>query len=169
MNTNPDPDINPYAATHDSLTGLPNEFLFFDRLNQATVIAERGTSRFALLLVVLNDYPQIEQQYGRIISRHLLVKVAERLQEILREPDTISRREDNNFMILLPQIESARSLTQLIWRIEKALSEPLQLETGNVCFNISIGQGFYPDNGATAFQLVEYVEADAMKSTSELS
>jgi len=156
--------INPYAATHDELTGLPNEFLLLDRLNQAVITSERGTCRVALLIVSLNNYLTIQQEYGQEFSDRLILKVAESLQETLREPDTIARREDHAFAILLPQIESQLILTQLVSRIEKVMAKPFLIDSINIILNTSIGQGTYPYSGSDALKLLQYVESEIKKN-----
>ena len=157
-------NTNAYAATHDAITHLPNKFLFLDRLKQAIAISERSTNRFALLIVTLNNYTAIHDEHGQTFSDRLILQVAERLQETLREPDTIARGEENTFVMLLPQVESELNLTQLIWRIEKALAEPFQIDFNKIHISISIGQGTYPSDGTNALKLLQYVELQIKNS-----
>jgi len=161
--------INPYAATHDELTGLPNEFLLLDRLNQAVITSERGTCRVALLIVSLNNYKTIHQEYGQDFSDRLILKVAESLQEVLREPDTIARKENHSFAIVLPQIDSQLILTQLVRRIEKVMAEPFVVNSRNIFLNTSISQGTYPYSGSDALKLLQYVESEIIKNQQEIA
>jgi len=158
-----------HAATHDALTGLPNEYLFHDRLTQVIVTSERGTGRFALLMVAINNYAAIYDEHGQAFSDRLILRVAECLQDTLRVPDTITRRENNTFVILLPLIESQSILNQLVSRIEKELTEPLQIDTNKIHLSISIGQANYPYNGADASALLQYVESDIKKAADDLA
>lgn len=160
-------NVNAYAATHDALTRLPNEFLFLDRLNQTVAISERNTNLFALLLLMPDNFSKIHQLQGQAFGDQLIVRLAERLQLTFREPDTISRREDNSFLILMPQIDSQQALTKLINRLRKNLAEPFDIDTHSVHMSFSLGKAVYPYDGTTAALLKQHVEADLQ--TSQLS
>jgi len=151
-------NTNAYTATHDEITGLPNEFLFLDRLSQTVSTLERGTSRFALLIISLNNYSSIINQYGQNVSNKLLLKITECLQKTLREPDTIARRNKNEFAILLPQIENSQNLFQLCRRIKNELPDSFQIDNNTIELDISMAEGIYPDNASNALELLKYVE-----------
>jgi diguanylate cyclase (GGDEF)-like protein len=151
---------NAYAATHDALTHLPNEYLFLDRLNQALAQSERSTNLFALLMVKPDKLEDIAQRHGQAFCEQLIIKIAERLQQTFREPDTISRSNDNHFTILIPQIADKAALDKLILRLQKTLSEPLQINSHSIQMNFRLGKAVYPYDGTSAEVLMEYVEAN---------
>ncbi len=78
-------------ATHDSLTGLPNRTLLSDRLEQAIRTSKRTGDSCALLFIDLDKFKPVNDRYGHNVGDILLQKVAERLESITREMDTIAR------------------------------------------------------------------------------
>ena len=94
----------------------------------------------------------------------LIVQVSERLQLILREPDTITRRENNTFVILIPQLEDHQTLPKLLRRLSKSLAEAFQLDGYTIHMSFSFGQAVYPYDGVTADQLLQHVTADIAES-----
>ena len=72
---------NAYAATHDDLTHLPNEYLLMDRLKQAVALSERSTNLFALLMVMPDKLSQIQQRQGQAFCDQLIIMMAARLDQ----------------------------------------------------------------------------------------
>lgn len=157
-------NANAYSATHDALTRLPNEYLFQDRLNQTVAISERSTNLFGLLLLIPDNLTRIHQLQGASFCDQLIVQMAERLQHAFREPDTICRRQDNAFLILMPQIDSQQALAKLIHRLRKTLAEPFDIDAHSIHMSFSLGRAIYPYDGTTAESLIRHVEADVENS-----
>jgi diguanylate cyclase (GGDEF)-like protein len=151
---------NAYAATHDALAHLPNEYLFLDRLNQALAQSERSTNLFALLMVKPDKLEDIAQRHGQAFCEQLIIKIAERLQQTFREPDTISRSNDNRFTILIPQIADKAALDKLILRLQKTLSEPFHIDPTSIQLSFDLGKAVYPYDGTTAEILMQQVAAE---------
>lgn len=154
-------NANAYTATHDPLTRLPNQFLFLDRLKQTLAISERNTNLFALLLLIPENFARMHQLHEPAFCDQLVIRLAERLQLAFREPDTICRRPDNAFLILMPQIDSQQALTKLMHRLQKTLAEPFEIDAHSVHMSFSLGKAIYPYDGTTAELLMQQVEADA--------
>lgn len=153
-------NANAYAATHDALTHLPNEYLLMDRLNQAVALSERSTNIFALLMVKPDKLGELEQRHGLAFCEQLITTVAARLQQTFREPDTITRRKDNCFIILIPQIADKQALDKLILRLTKTLSEPFNIDSHSIQMSFRLGKAIYPYDGTSAEMLMQYVAAD---------
>lgn len=149
-----------YSATHDALTRLPNEFLFMDRLNQLVATSERSTNLFALLILVPDNLTRILDVEGTGFSDELIIEIAGRLKVALREPDTVTRREDNTFAILIPQIESRQALDFLITRLRKTLTESFQVRSSGVRMTFSIGKAIYPYDGTDTETLLRAAGTD---------
>ena len=81
-----------HASQHDFLTGLPNRLLLEDRLGQAIALAERHAGEVAVLYIDLDQFKQVNDSLGHMVGDKLLQSVAERLQEQVRTPDTVSRQ-----------------------------------------------------------------------------
>lgn len=151
---------NAYAATHDALTHLPNEYLLMDRLSQALALSERSTNLFALLMVKPDKLGEIEQRHGQAFCEQLIITIAARLQQTFREPDTISRSNDNHFTILIPQIADKAALDKLILRLKKTLSEPFHIDSHSIQLSFSVGKAVYPYDGTTAEMLMQQVATE---------
>lgn len=157
-------NANAYTATHDPLTRLPNEFLLLDRLNQALAISERNTNLFALLLLIPDNLNKIHQLHEPAFCDQLVMQLTECLLLAFREQDTISRRQDGSFLILIPQIDSQQVLTKLIHRLLVTLAESFQIDAHRIHMSFSLGKTVYPYDGNTSVLLMEQVEADAQAS-----
>lgn len=148
-----------YNATHDTVTDLPNHFLFLDRLDRAVVTSERNTNRFALLYIVLENHLGLKKEYGERVYNQLITQLADRLKISFREADTLARTEDNRFAVLLTQIQNKNVVNQLIRRVEETLLKPYQIDSMQLYIKVNIARGIYPDNGVDAEMLIQYVEA----------
>lgn len=134
------------AANHDALTGLPNRRLFHQRLEQALAAAERGGTSVSLLLLDLDNLRDVNDALGHDAGDAVLVEVAQRLSEGLREIDTVARLSGDEFALLLAEplrlehaLNHARSLTE-------RLSQPFRQRGHTLSCRASIGIAAYPDH-----------------------
>jgi diguanylate cyclase (GGDEF)-like protein/PAS domain S-box-containing protein len=117
-----------HTALHDSLTGLPNRALFWDRLRQATRQAKRAPERlFAVLMLDLDRFKAVNDTLGHLAGDQLLLGVARRLEGCVRPGDTVSRFGGDEFAILLDGIRDAGDAARVARRITRALGEPFRL------------------------------------------
>lgn len=147
-----------HLAQHDSLTGLPNRLLFQDRLAQALLQAQRQQRQLAVLLLDLNGFKPINDQYGHASGDALLIAVGERLRELLRASDTVARLGGDEFVVLLPQLEQPQQAGQVASKIQQALAEPFALSIGVVQIGCSIGAALFPDDGDDGDQLLNIAD-----------
>lgn len=136
-------------AEHDALTGLYNRRVFDQTLNTCLAQACRYKRLFALLMLDLNQFKQVNDTLGHCAGDALLQQVAGRLCNLIRDTDTACRIGGDEFAILLPEIINTRQPAILAERLAEALSEPVQTGNGNVLVSASIGIAIYPDDGAT--------------------
>lgn len=117
-----------HDALHDALTGLPNRFLFMERLSHAIVRAKRKEGpQFAVLFLDLDRFKVINDSFGHDVGDQLLVTVARRLQACVRPADTVARLGGDEFAILLEDIHDPADATRVADRVLHALSEPIDL------------------------------------------
>jgi len=154
--------INPYSVTHDELTGLPNSFLFYDRLNTNIAIAERSTTRFSILHIEFKNIELMAKKYGKGISDALLIRITERLNDSLREADTVARLDEYAFGIIITHLVNKNAIDSLVYRIYKILSLPYQVNGDSLSVKVSIGMSVYPDNGMNATLLTNYATTHAL-------
>lgn len=145
-------------AFTDALTGMPNRVLFYDRLEQITMTASRYKAQFALMMMDLNRFKNINDTLGHHIGDQLLKTVGERLQTILRESDTVARLGGDEFAALLPAIDHDEGVTIVAEKIINALNKPIAVEGHNLSVGISIGLVRCPRDGDKATLLMQHAD-----------
>jgi len=155
-------NVNPYAVTHDELTGLPNSFLFYDRLNTSIATAERSTNRFAVLYIELKNIQKVAKKYGREISDSLLIQITGRLNDMLRDADSIGRLGEYEFAVVISHVIDKKAIDSLVYRVYKIIGLPCQINTYSFNMKASIGMSVYPDNGTSATALINYATAHTL-------
>ena len=99
-------------AFHDGLTGLPNRALFRDRLDRALARQPRSRDPLALLLVDLDGFKQINDNFGHDVGDQLLVQVAARFEDVTRPIDTVARFGGDEFAVLVEGQRAVRDLAR---------------------------------------------------------
>ena len=155
-------DINPYTVTHDELTGLPNKFLFYDRLNTTIATAERSTNRFATLYIKFNDLRLVSNKYEKSIADALLLRISKRLGDSLRVADSMGRLDDCEFGVIISHVMDKRVLDSLVYRVYKMLVVPYKVNSHSISIHPSIGMSVYPDHGMNAISLINYAATHGM-------
>ena len=144
-----------HLATHDTLTGLPNRYLMFDRLNQLLVRAARYGLSFAILFIDLDGFKRINDSRGHDVGDLVLRGVAERLTRNLRAADTVARIGGDEFVVLLESLRAGPDAIALADKIRSAVGMPFALPGGDAAVTVSIGIGQYPDDGRDAEELLK--------------
>ena len=139
-----------HMAQHDHLTGLPNRFLFGDRLEQALVQARRRKGRFAVLFLDLDRFKAVNDTYGHEAGDALLMEASRRIQSCIRESDTLARQGGDEFTALLLDIQERESVLRVARSMVDALAEPFTLGPGTCSVGVSIGIAIYPEDGGSA-------------------
>ena len=132
-------------AYYDVLTGLPNRTLLHDRLGQLIAESHRDKQKFALLYIDLDRFKYVNDSMGHAVGDQLLQVVALRLQECVREVDTVSRISGDEFIVLLRETD-AKGAARVAVKILKALTTPCDVGTLQIATHASIGISIYPDN-----------------------
>ena len=139
-----------YMAEHDYLTGLPNRYLFDDRMAQAISFAQRSRHKIALLFLDLDHFKHINDTLGHAIGDQLLQAVAKRLQAFVRISDTVSRHGGDEFVLLLTELEHVLDVNAFADKLIHALAEPYQVSCHQLHVTTSIGISLYPDDASNA-------------------
>jgi diguanylate cyclase (GGDEF) domain len=148
-----------HLATHDGLTGLPNRMLFMQKLEAAIEEATRRQEGLAVLFVDLDRFKQINDQFGHSIGDEVLAAVAHRLTQVLCSADVAARLGGDEFIVLIEGPRSAEAAPGIASRIIGALNEELLIDGHSMTVGASIGISQFPDDGATAEELL--LNADA--------
>jgi diguanylate cyclase (GGDEF)-like protein/PAS domain S-box-containing protein len=135
-----------HAARHDALTGLPNRLLFRDRMDAAFSQARRG-GKFALLCLDLDRFKEVNDTLGHPIGDSLLIDVAARLREQLRETDTLARLGGDEFAIIQTGLVGQQDSVALARRLIACVSAPYDIDGHHLVVGVSIGIAIAPEDG----------------------
>ena len=137
-----------HMAHYDILTDLPNRSLLSDRLQQAIISCKRDHSHLALMFLDLDMFKYINDRLGHDIGDLLLKEVAKRILECLRESDTAARIGGDEFVVLLPSVDSIQTAMMVAEKIRHALSLPFEISGHSLSISSSIGIAVYPEHGS---------------------
>lgn len=146
-------------ANHDALTGLPNRALLQDRTEQALQKARRNNTRVAMLLLDLDNFKLLNDSLGHSVGDALLKDVADRLEEVSRSLDTVSRQGGDEFVVLLPEISSFDAVGDFAERLLVAINSPFSIQGSRYYLSVSIGISLYPDDAHDAESLYRHADA----------
>ena len=127
-------------ALRDPLTGLANRTLALDRLQHAFALALRGRSDLAVLFIDVDGFKRVNDRFGHPIGDNALRLVAERLEESLRESDTLARIGGDEFLVVCEEAEGAMEALETAERLHAAFAAPFKLtDEADEWITISIG------------------------------
>jgi diguanylate cyclase (GGDEF)-like protein/PAS domain S-box-containing protein len=144
-----------HIAHHDALTGLPNRTLLCDRLRREIARARRGDRPFALHLIDIDGFKNINDVLGHTIGDQFLKVVAERLKALAQEPDTVARLGGDEFAILQTQVMRGEDAANLAQRIIAAVGEPFEFAGERIVTGASVGITLHPSDGSDVQQLLK--------------
>lgn len=144
-----------WTANHDPLTKLPNRLLFQQRLDDLIARAACGKPGFALLLIDVDDFKQVNDTLGHDAGDMLLCTVGERLRTAVRKVDFVARLGGDEFAVLLKRATSAVEIRTVSEKIIAELKEPW-IQSGRVLdCRASIGASIYGCHSSTASELLK--------------
>lgn len=145
-------------AYYDTLTGLPNRTLFYDRLAQAIKQAHRADLKMALLFIDLDKFKEVNDTLGHNMGDILLKEAARRISDCVREADTVARLGGDEFIIILPELVDTRSIERVAECILQKLAGPFPLGSEMAYVSASMGITLYPDDATTIDDLLKQAD-----------
>jgi diguanylate cyclase (GGDEF)-like protein len=145
------------AATHDSLTRLPNRVLFLDRLEHALALSRRRGPGPSVLALDLDGFKQVNDTYGHHAGDAVLLGTAQRLSSCIRESDTCARLGGDEFAILLPH-GGREGSARVVAAIERAFVAPFTIDGKNISLHPSIGCAIAPTDGDASAVLLRVAD-----------
>lgn len=143
-----------HEVNHDSLTGLANRNLLWDRLEHAVHLAQRHQNMVAAVLIDLDGFKAINDTFGHDAGDAVLKVVARRLQAAVRDSDTVARLSGDEFVLVLVDQPSLRFTLRMVDRIWRALVMPVAFKGNEIPLRASLGISSYPHDGALAVDLL---------------
>ena len=133
-----------HIAHFDALTNLPNRVLLADRLQQAMAQAQRRQQRVAVAYLDLDGFKGINDQHGHVTGDQVLITLAKRMKDALREGDTLARIGGDEFVAVLIDLEDTSVSAPLLSRLLAAAALPVQVGELMPQVSASVGVTFYP-------------------------
>jgi len=146
-----------YLALYDALTALPNRLLFNDRIQQAVLSGSRDNIPFALLMMDLNRFKEVNDTLGHLVGDQVLQQAAARLQAAVRHTDTAARLGGDEFAIVLPGSEG-EGARQVAKQLRKALLTAYNVKGSTIFLDVSIGIALYPLHARRADELTRLAD-----------
>ena len=147
-----------HLAYYDALTDLPNRTLLIQRAELALALAARRRSEMAILFMDLDRFKEVNDSLGHSEGDTLLVQVATRLREQIRETDTVCRLGGDEFVLLLPDTDPEGALL-VADKVLLAFCQPFLLAGHHLRVTTSIGIALYPHDGQTVTELLKNADA----------
>ena len=143
-----------YVAHHDNLTQLPNRLMFHQGLERTLGMARCSDQKFAVLFMDLDGFKSVNDTSGHEVGDKLLVSVAQRLRDNLREDDIVARMGGDEFAIIQPLGGQPSAATALAQRLLTTIGQPFESEGRRSVIGASIGIAIYPHDGDSADALL---------------
>jgi diguanylate cyclase (GGDEF)-like protein/PAS domain S-box-containing protein len=144
-------------AYSDVLTGLPNRLMMTERVTHAIHLAERSKQSFAIMFLDLDRFKSINDSLGHLFGDMVLIEVAGRLKNCLRQTDTLCRLGGDEFVIHLHDAdrEAAEITAQ---RIIDAIIKPVNIDDLSFNLSCSVGIAMFPSDAATLDELIQHAD-----------
>ncbi len=143
----------------DSLTNLPNRELFHDRLQQSIHDAKRRNNFCGVMFVGLDRFSKINDTLGHHCGDELLKDVSVRIQNVLRENDTVARYSGDTFAITINSLDDAQVAARIANKIIDSFAQPFELAGLELFITTSIGISLYPIDGNEQENLIKNAES----------
>ncbi|MEX0957011.1 MAG: EAL domain-containing protein [Rhizobiaceae bacterium] len=137
-------------AYFDDLTNVPNRNLFE---RSVSALIEADPDNFALALIDIDGFKQVNDYYGHAAGDQLLARIAERLSTRLRPSDMLARLSGDEFVLLISPVAVREELKRDLTSIGERLKEPFLIDGYEICTSASIGVSVFPADGSTYEEL----------------
>nr|WP_315471807.1 EAL domain-containing protein [uncultured Rhodoferax sp.] len=145
-------------AFYDQLTGLPNRSLFIDLVQREMLSAHRHQQQFGIFFIDLDRFKAVNDSMGHAAGDALLIEIARRLREVLRDIDVVCRQSGDEFLVLVRDIAHWEALGELAQRVLRKIEVPVVLANAPVKVSASIGISLYPEDGQDFETLVKHAD-----------
>jgi diguanylate cyclase (GGDEF)-like protein/PAS domain S-box-containing protein len=147
-----------HQALHDPLTGLANRAVFEDRLAQAHARLARHGGIAGVLLLDLDDFKGVNDAHGHLVSDHVLVTIAERLEEVTRTSDTLCRFGDDEFLYLAEHLSSIEEVDVLAARLLEVFTQPIPIVGSQLEVHASVGVVVWDGTSSDYQRIIQHAD-----------
>ena len=148
-----------YVSYYDTVTGLANRQLFFDRLAQSLQAARAERRQLAVMIIDLRRFKRVNDTLGRSAGDRVLKELANRLQRTISESATPARISGDRFAVVVPNLPGTQVARWIDEWIVNSFAEPIVIEDIELRTTVKIGIALYPGDADTAESLFLNAEA----------
>lgn len=156
-----------FRAFHDNLTGLPNRALLNERFELSVKHSKRNGSRFACLLLDLDDFKTINDTKGHEFGDDLLREVAARLKSTVRGEDLVCRLGGDEFVVLVNDLRELDDVELVAQKILVALNNGFFLQNETIRTAVSIGGAVFPEHGGNLSEIKRHADVAMYRAKDE--
>ena len=147
-----------HMAHYDALTGIPNRVLLADRLAQAIAQSQRRKRGLAVVYLDLDGFKDVNDLHGHETGDLLLIAIAQRLRDTLRDGDTLARLGGDEFVAVLTDLGDHDEWTGILARMQEAAAAPVKIRQHTLQLSASMGVTLFPQNGGDADTLLRHAD-----------
>ena len=147
-----------HLANHDQLTGLPNRMLLHDRVLQSISRAQISRKSVALLLIDIDNFKYLNDALGHSVGDIVITQVAQRLEHLCDTETTLARVGGDEFVVMIPEINSHNVTDIVAMDIIEAIQEPFSISGEEHKLSVSVGISFYPTDSSNAEELMRHAD-----------
>lgn len=156
-------------ANYDALTNIPNRMLLTDRLNQALAVSERSEQYGALIFLDIDNFKALNDSRGHDTGDKLLIEVAKRLQDCIRDIDTVARFGGDEFVVILSELgngyaEAADAASMVAEKIRTTLENPYNFQEYEYRTTVSMGVSIFFGNQQSISDLLKSADTAMYKT-----
>ena len=156
-----------HLAHYDQLTKIPNRYLLLDRIKHLISRSKREKSSFSLLYIDLNNFKNFNDTRGHAFGDQVLIEVASRLKQTIRDSDTVARIGGDEFVILLEKASNKNEIIKIIDNLTNPSNKTLIINNEEHKISCSIGAAIYPEDGTTTDALLAVADKAMYKCKQE--
>ena len=145
-------------AHYDALTGIPNRVLLANRLAQAIAQSQRHNRGLAVVYLDLDGFKEVNDLHGHETGDLLLIAIAKRLRDTLREGDTLARLGGDEFVAVLSDLGDQQEWACILSRMQQAAAAPVKVRQHTLQLSASLGVTLFPQNGRDEDTLLRHAD-----------
>jgi diguanylate cyclase (GGDEF)-like protein len=148
-----------HRSEHDLLTDIPNRFSLEKHLNEVMLNAQRTNALFGLIYVDLDRFKQVNDRYGHRTGDLYLQAVTRRMRKQLRSEDILARIGGDEFIALVPVLQSHEDADEIARRLDRSFEEPFEIDGHKINGSASVGLAVFPQDGSSKEELQRFADA----------
>ncbi len=156
-----------YLAHYDALTGLLNRARFGEMLGQCVSRLERYGTPFSVFYLDLDRFKLVNDSSGHLVGDRLLMEVADRIRQEVRESDVVARLGGDEFAIILPNLSDTSEASILAERLVKTIEQPFEIDSETLSIGLSVGIAVAPINGTRPDQILRNADLALYRAKEE--